>query len=220
MLWTPQTLEGANRGIGLEICRQLANASPPADYTSIYALCRKSNSDLESLRDRHSKIVIVENVELVGNEESLSTVIENTFASKSDNPLPIALCIHNSGAYGPPEDIPKDDSESLYVSQTLDAITSKRMLYAYELNTVAPLYLTKLLMPNLLRASQTMDGKSKEKTVKTIIISSVMGSIHENTSGGHYAYRASKAAVNMVAKSLSVDLKEKNIAVGTSKWDS
>jgi NAD(P)-dependent dehydrogenase (short-subunit alcohol dehydrogenase family) len=39
------------------------------------------------------------------------------------------------------------------------------------------------------------------------------GSIGDNTSGGIYAYRASKAAVNMVAKGMSVDLKEKGIAV-------
>ncbi|KAG7364444.1 short-chain alcohol dehydrogenase-like protein [Nitzschia inconspicua] len=41
-----------------------------------------------------------------------------------------------------------------------------------------------------------------------------MGSIAENTLGRHHGYRTAKAAVNMVGKSLSVDLKDDNIAVG------
>mgnify|MGYP002008705547 CR=1 FL=1 len=40
-----------------------------------------------------------------------------------------------------------------------------------------------------------------------------MGSIDDNTSGGSYAYRTSKAAVNMVGRSLACDLKERGIAV-------
>lgn len=40
-----------------------------------------------------------------------------------------------------------------------------------------------------------------------------MGSVEDNGSGGHYAYRASKAALNMMSKSLAVDLKASNIIV-------
>jgi NAD(P)-dependent dehydrogenase (short-subunit alcohol dehydrogenase family) len=40
-----------------------------------------------------------------------------------------------------------------------------------------------------------------------------MGSIDDNTSGGYYGYRMSKAAVNMAMKSLSVDLADRQIAV-------
>jgi NAD(P)-dependent dehydrogenase (short-subunit alcohol dehydrogenase family) len=45
------------------------------------------------------------------------------------------------------------------------------------------------------------------------IITSRMGSIDDNTSGGSYGYRMSKAAVNMAGKSLSVDLKDSGISV-------
>ena len=41
-----------------------------------------------------------------------------------------------------------------------------------------------------------------------------MGSIDDNQSGSHYGYRMSKAALNMAGKSLSIDLKEKEISVG------
>ena len=44
-------------------------------------------------------------------------------------------------------------------------------------------------------------------------ISSRLGSIVENTSGGHYLYRSSKAALNMVMKSLAVDIADKGLTV-------
>jgi NAD(P)-dependent dehydrogenase (short-subunit alcohol dehydrogenase family) len=48
-------------------------------------------------------------------------------------------------------------------------------------------------------------ARSSQKMIVTI--SSKMGSIAENDSGGSYLYRSSKAAVNMVIKSLAIDLK-------------
>jgi NAD(P)-dependent dehydrogenase (short-subunit alcohol dehydrogenase family) len=48
---------------------------------------------------------------------------------------------------------------------------------------------------------------------KVFVITSRMGSIDDNTSGGYYGYRMSKAAVNMAAKSLSIDLKDEGIGV-------
>ena len=48
---------------------------------------------------------------------------------------------------------------------------------------------------------------------KVFIITSRMGSIEDNSSGGSYGYRMSKAAVNMAGKSLSVDLKDAGIGV-------
>ena len=44
-------------------------------------------------------------------------------------------------------------------------------------------------------------------------ISSMMGSIQANISGGRYLYRSSKAALNMITRSLSVDLRERGIVV-------
>ena len=45
------------------------------------------------------------------------------------------------------------------------------------------------------------------------IVSSRVGSIGDNSTGGTYAYRASKAAVNSIGKSMAVDLKDKGIVV-------
>ena len=49
---------------------------------------------------------------------------------------------------------------------------------------------------------------------KIAVLTSRMGSIADNSSGGRYGYRMSKAALNAAMKSLSIDLKDKGIAVG------
>jgi len=71
----------------------------------------------------------------------------------------------------------------------------------FQVNSMGPLRVTAALRPNLSSGS------------KVFIITSRMGSIDDNTSGGYYGYRMSKAAVNMTGKSLSVDLKPAGIGV-------
>jgi NAD(P)-dependent dehydrogenase (short-subunit alcohol dehydrogenase family) len=66
---------------------------------------------------------------------------------------------------------------------------------SFRVNSVAPFVLTKALLPALKNSSHP----------KVIQITSKMGSIDDNTSGGYYAYRASKAALNMINKSLALD---------------
>jgi NAD(P)-dependent dehydrogenase (short-subunit alcohol dehydrogenase family) len=75
----------------------------------------------------------------------------------------------------------------------------KRM---YEVNSLGPLLVTNALMDNLGEGS------------KVGLVTSRMGSIADNDSGGSYAYRMSKAALNAAGKSLSIDLKPNGIAVG------
>ncbi len=75
---------------------------------------------------------------------------------------------------------------------------TKRM---FEVNSLGPLLTTNALLDNLGEGS------------KVGIITSRMGSIEDNDSGGSYGYRMSKAAVNAVGKSLSIDLKPHGIAV-------
>ncbi|WP_028671794.1 SDR family oxidoreductase [Saccharospirillum impatiens] len=70
-----------------------------------------------------------------------------------------------------------------------------------EINAYAPLRVTEALLPNMVAGG------------KIALITSRMGSIADNDSGGRYGYRASKAALNAFGKSLSVDLKPKGIAV-------
>ncbi len=66
---------------------------------------------------------------------------------------------------------------------------------SFEVNVFGSIAVTKALLPALKRSSQPV----------LAMISSLMGSIAENSSGGYYAYRSSKAALNMVTQSLAKD---------------
>lgn len=70
-----------------------------------------------------------------------------------------------------------------------------------EINAYAPLQVVQALLPNLQEGSKVAN------------ITSRMGSIADNDSGGRYGYRASKAALNAFGKSLAIDLKPRGIAV-------
>jgi len=95
------------------------------------------------------------------------------------------------------ENVEVSDPDSLH--QLVTAIESfKRM---YEVNSLGPLLVTHALMGNLSNGS------------KVGLVTSRMGSIADNDSGGSYAYRMSKSALNAAGKSLSIDLKPQGIAV-------
>lgn len=72
----------------------------------------------------------------------------------------------------------------------------------FEVNAIGTLRVTHALLNNL------------ADDAKVILMTSRMGSIADNTSGGSYGYRMSKVALSMAGKSLAHDLKSQGIAVG------
>ncbi|MGY9006114.1 MAG: SDR family oxidoreductase [Alphaproteobacteria bacterium] len=86
-------------------------------------------------------------------------------------------------------------------NQSLDAIDYEWWEKVMAVNTLAPLAVAARFFPHLER------GKDK----RIAFLTSRMGSIADNTSGGFYAYRASKAALNAAVKSLSTELEPKGI---------
>ena len=101
----------------------------------------------------------------------------------------IDLLINNAGVY-PESDIGGSG-----------AAKYDEWIQAFQINTMGPLKIAEAFANSVAR--------SKHKTIVTI--SSKMGSIADNTSGGSYLYRSTKAAVNMVVKSLSIDLKQRGV---------
>ena len=98
----------------------------------------------------------------------------------------IDVLINNAGILGN-EDLENIDYDSVHKQ--------------FEINAVAPLKITEALLSNLGAGS------------KVAMITSRMGSIGGNTSGGYYGYRMSKAALNCATMSLSHDLASRGIAV-------
>lgn len=84
---------------------------------------------------------------------------------------------------------------------SLDNLDFDSIRKQFEINAIGTLRITKALLPFLKEGS------------KIAIMTSRMGSIDDNTSGGSYGYRMSKVAVSMAGKSLSLDLKPQGIPV-------
>lgn len=103
---------------------------------------------------------------------------------------PIDLLINNAGIYGP-RVVPYD-----FVDYTTWATVLRT-------NVMAPLKISASLSKHVARSQRKL----------IVALTSSMGSIGENRSGGSYIYRSSKAALNAVMRSLAIDLRGKEIIV-------
>ncbi len=163
-------ITGANRGIGLEFCRQLK-----ARGDEVIATCRNASPELESLDVRIEADVDITDA------SSLFTLAQNLVGVNID------LLINNAGI------MQQDNIHDL----DFDGIREQ-----FEVNALGPLHTINALLPLLANPS------------KLVLITSRMGSIADNTSGGKYGYRMSKCALNMAGVSLAHDLRDNGIAVG------
>ncbi len=88
-------------------------------------------------------------------------------------------------------------------NQHFEAVSPKPWLEVLKVNLIAPLMITQSIINNVKKGSDK----------KIYFLSSQLGSIGDNASGGMYIYRSSKTGLNQVVKSLSVDLKPQGITV-------
>ncbi|MBD2548685.1 SDR family oxidoreductase [Microcystis elabens FACHB-917] len=84
---------------------------------------------------------------------------------------------------------------------SLDDLDAESLRRQFEVNAIAPLRLTRALLGHL------------PVGAKVVLMTSRMGSIDDNGSGGSYGYRMSKVALNMAGRSLAIDLRPQGIAV-------
>ncbi|GMF65140.1 unnamed protein product [Phytophthora lilii] len=111
-------------------------------------------------------------------------------AAKTLQGVPINLLINNAGIMG---------------VHDLQSTTKTDLMRHFEVNAVGPFLMTRALLPNL-RLAVAAEGSAFVAQV-----TSRMGSISDNGSGGYYGYRASKTALNMLTKSLALDLHQEKI---------
>jgi len=162
-------ITGANRGIGLELCRQLKDRG-----WEVIAACRQRAPELDALGVRVEAGLEVTDPAAVAD------------VARRLEGVPLDLLVNNAG---------------LLTRESLDDLDFERMRRQYEVNALGPLRVTHALLGNLRRGA------------KLILVTSRMGSIGDNTSGGRYGYRMSKAALNMAGVSLAHDLRDRGIAV-------
>ncbi|WP_346796608.1 SDR family oxidoreductase [Halomonas sp. Bachu 37] len=93
------------------------------------------------------------------------------------------------------------NNAGLLRDESLGSVDFDSIREQMEINAYAPLRVVEALLPNLVTGSKIAN------------ITSRMGSIADNDSGGRYGYRASKAALNAFGKSLAMDLKPHGIVV-------
>lgn len=94
------------------------------------------------------------------------------------------------------------NNAGILTCETLDDLDFDRMRLQYEVNALGPLRVVKALLPNL------------HAGARIVILTSRVGSVGDNSSGGNYGYRMSKAAANMAGMNLAIELKDRGIAVG------
>lgn len=162
-------ITGANRGIGLELSRQLHGRGE-----RVVALCRRASPKLKALGVR-----VFEQVD-VTDRAALETVSLNLGDAKLD------VLINNAG---------------IFTEESFEDLDFHRIRRQFEVNALGPLLVTSIMQSHLARGS------------KIILITSRMGSIGDNESGGYYGYRMSKAALNMAGANLAHDFRGKGIAV-------
>lgn len=93
------------------------------------------------------------------------------------------------------------NNAGIFRDDTLETLDLDHVRRQFEVNALGPLIVTRALLPRLGPGS------------KVAIITSRMGSVADNATGGYYGYRLSKAAVNMAGVNLAHELRDRGITV-------
>lgn len=183
----------ASRGIGLHLARRLLKTTD----LPIIATARKDpdgvNRQILQGLEVDSKRLEVLTLD-VTDEDSVSAAAEHCKSRFPDSYLRVAYCI--PGILHPEKSPMQVDYE--------EALTT------FRINALGPLLLSKHFVPFLPRKSAKLEAiDSLPASAVLALMSARVGSISDNALGGWYSYRASKAAVNSIAKSMDVFLKQR-----------
>jgi NAD(P)-dependent dehydrogenase (short-subunit alcohol dehydrogenase family) len=153
------------------------------DGWQVIACCRNP-AEAAELQALSGKYPAIEVHALDVTDYEQMTVLTNQLADRA-----IDVLLSNAGIYG---------SKGV----GFGGVDAREWRQVLEVNTSAPLMLVQAFVEQV--------SASEQKLVA--VISSKVGSIADNSSGGSYVYRSSKTAVNQVIKCLSIDLAERGIA--------
>ncbi|XP_070616441.1 C-signal-like [Erythrolamprus reginae] len=189
---------GSNRGLGLELVKQLVDKSNPPKW--IFATCRDPagprSQDLKNLAAEHPQIVII----------ALDTADPSSVTAATAK---VAECLKGAGL-----NLLVNNAGIANVS-SLETETPENMAETYRTNVIGSMVVAQAFLPLLRKAAQESPMKGMSCSKAAIInISSEAGSI-TNVLLWHLshiiAYRCSKSALNMLSKCQSLHLAKDEI---------
>ena len=176
---------GASGGIGLEIVRQAAGRGD-----RVIAASRQGSPALRKVAGAHPDRVL----ELTLDPGSQESVI--AARAKLDRRVEaIDILINNAGVYSR-WSRHWDPDATLF-----DTVTQEELVDTFRINAAGPMLVIEHFL-NLVRAS---------RRGRILNVSSLVGSVSRKTSGGDYAYAASKAALNIMTRALAAELAPEGI---------
>lgn len=174
-------ITGANRGLGLGLARVYLD-----DGWKVIAVNRRSSAELDALQNDWLDIRLCD----LTDDAQLGNIAD-TLAGQ-----PLDVLIHNAGRM-----INASAGQTTGSVQGFGHFDRSSWRRVFDINVFTAMHLAELFAENLELAERG----------RIVILSSMLGSMTMNTHGGTYAYRASKAGVNAIVKSLSIDLAERGI---------
>jgi NAD(P)-dependent dehydrogenase (short-subunit alcohol dehydrogenase family) len=179
-------ITGANRGIGLEFVKQYVS-----EGAMVHACCRRPGgaAELKALEKANRAHLHVHALDVTRTE-----AVQRLAGALSETPIDIL--INNAGVFGPKAGSEKD------LRQSLGHIDEQIVAKVMQVNAMAPVVVAQAFTEHVARSSEK----------KLVALSSALGSITE-TSGAYYAYRMSKAALNMAMATMAKDVEPRGIGV-------
>lgn len=171
---------GASRGIGLGFVKQFLQYQ---SITKIYATyrCEESATELFSLRKHHKDRLIGFPMDITDESSIVSAIKQISQQTKQIHLVIYCVGILHDGDFQP--------------EKSLRQIVPENLIRYFQVNSIGAVLLAKHLMPLLRHKDPSMFAA----------ISAKVGSIGDNRLGGWYGYRASKAALNMFLKTVSLE---------------
>jgi len=176
-------ITGSSRGLGLEFTKQYLEKGE-----RVIATCRNPEKakDLQELQIKYPDLISIIQLDVVDEEgrNRVYSQIEKDFGV-------LNVLINNAGIIAGNEER----------SSSFGEVFKEDFSRVFLVNSISPLLMSERFLPLL----------EKGENAKIVNITSLNGSIAKRNVGGKYSYSASKAALNMITKILSNDLKEKGI---------